>query len=469
MYLKPKQHTAFYFPNSGILTMADSMDRHQTDTKKHQMRDLRFRMLTETINDVFWMSTLGIGKMIYVSPGYTRVWERSIEELYRSPKTFLDAMHPDDLAPYLAVVKAYNANGIPYECEYRIIQNNGSIKWIHERGFPVAELWDGEQLMAGICTEITSRKQSEEQLARLQKHHELILTSTGDGVYGIDLQGRVTFVNPAATDLLGWNSDELINNELHPIIHHSRADMTPLTSKECRIYATLLDGKSRTISDDVFWRKNGSYFPVEYSCNPIYENDKISGAVVNFRDISNRLKADQQIQYLATHDALTALPNRALFMDRLDQAVARADRENNLIAVMFVDLDGFKAINDTHGHEVGDQVLKMVATGMRKRLRQSDTVARIGGDEFAIILNNAGKQKEVSNIANQIAQAVSMLQSVQGHAIQIGASIGIALYPQGTGESLTGTQILRSADDAMYRAKRNGKGQPIFASPLIIN
>ena len=137
-----------------------------------EQSELKFRLVTETIEEVFWMSTLGIGKMIYISQGYETLWQNSREYLYRSPKSFLEAIHPDDINDYLAVIEKYHGKGRPYECEYRIIRKDGQERWIHERGYPVPQEWEGERLMAGVCTDITERKCAENALRISWHEHE---------------------------------------------------------------------------------------------------------------------------------------------------------------------------------------------------------------------------------------------------------------------------------------------------------
>jgi PAS domain S-box-containing protein len=204
---------------------------------------------------------------------------------------------------------------------------------------------DGDRLFAAIIRDITERKRSEEALRQLSRQNEMVLNSAGEGIFGLDLQGKTTFINPAAARMTGWDIDELSGQRLHDFLHHSKPDGTPYPSEECPIYAVFKTGATLSRDNEVFWRKDGTHFPVEYVSTPIVEGDKILGAVVTFKDITERKALEKKLQYQAFHDPLTDLPNRALFMDRLGHALARAGQQASEVAVLFTDLDNFKVIN----------------------------------------------------------------------------------------------------------------------------
>jgi diguanylate cyclase (GGDEF)-like protein len=173
--------------------------------------------------------------------------------------------------------------------------------------------------------------------------------------------------------------------------------------------------------------------------------------ICSVRDISERHQASQILEYMATHDPLTGLPNRALFQDRLEQAIKRATRKNTHIAVLLIDLDHFKRINDTLGHLKGDQVLKDASRRLLACLRESDTVARMGGDEFTVILEDISDPKEIKNVAQKLMDAVSLPYEMEEGLWKLTASIGISIFPTDGTDMET---LLRCADIAMYRAKR---------------
>jgi diguanylate cyclase (GGDEF)-like protein/PAS domain S-box-containing protein len=313
---------------------------------------------------------------------------------------------------------------------------------------------DGDRLFAAIIRDITERKRSEEALRQLSRQNEMVLNSAGEGIFGLDLQGKTTFINPAAARMTGWDIDELSGQRLHDFLHHSKPDGTPYPSEECPIYAVFKTGATLSRDNEVFWRKDGTHFPVEYVSTPIVEGDKILGAVVTFKDITERKALEKKLQYQAFHDPLTDLPNRALFMDRLGHALARAGQQATEVAVLFTDLDNFKVINDSLGHKAGDQLLVAVAERLKACLRPVDTVARLGGDEFTLLLEGVTGVSDAARVAERIAQELRAPFALEAQEVFATTSTGIAVSSSAQGQP---TDLLRHADLAMYRAKSKGK------------
>ena len=326
---------------------------------------------------------------------------------------------------------------------------------------------DGDRLFAAIIRDITERKRSEEALRQLSRQNEMVLNSAGEGIFGLDLQGKTTFINPAAARMTGWDIDELSGQRLHDFLHHSKPDGTPYPSEECPIYAVFKTGATLSRDNEVFWRKDGTHFPVEYVSTPIVEGDKILGAVVTFKDITERKALEKKLQYQAFHDPLTDLPNRALFMDRLGHALARAGQQASEVAVLFTDLDNFKVINDSLGHEAGDQLLVAVAERLKACLRPVDTVARLGGDEFTLLLEGVTGVSDAARVAERIAQELRTPFALEAQEVFATTSTGIAVSSSAQGQP---TDLLRHADLAMYRAKSKGKAcYEVFEPSMSIN
>ncbi|MBL8991923.1 MAG: sensor domain-containing diguanylate cyclase, partial [Spirochaetia bacterium] len=267
--------------------------------------------------------------------------------------------------------------------------------------------------------------------------------------------GHCTFCNPACIAALGYRkSSDLLGKNMHALIHHSHANAQPYPVEECPIFRAFQKGVSCRISDEVFWRANGTSFPVEYSSHPQVVGGNTVGAVVVFMDITERKAAEEKIKHMAQYDTLTELPNRALFSDRLRQALAAAARNQTKVALMYIDLDKFKPINDQHGHDVGDLVLKEAALRMTRMARKSDTVARIGGDEFVIMLPDNTDKDRALIVAEKIRQALREPIFIQNLNLNISASIGIAVFPEHGSSEL---ELSKHADQAMYRAKKTGR------------
>jgi diguanylate cyclase (GGDEF)-like protein len=213
------------------------------------------------------------------------------------------------------------------------------------------------------------------------------------------------------------------------------------------------------VDDEVFWRADGACFHVEYQSFPQTENGKITGAVVTFHDITDRKLSEEKIKHMATHDGLTDLPSMRLAREHLSMAMNRARRYNNLAAVMFVDLDGFKAINDGFGHDSGDEVLRETAKRLCAAVRKTDTVARVGGDEFLLVVTELRSQENAANIAEKVLRFVSQPVMCKNRIATVGASVGIALFPRDA-ESMD--DLIRLADHAMYKVKNAGRNGYAF-------
>ncbi|RJQ55386.1 MAG: EAL domain-containing protein [Actinobacteria bacterium] len=280
------------------------------------------------------------------------------------------------------------------------------------------------------------------------------ITSTlGEGVFVVDREGTITFVNPEAERLLGWEPGELLNTCAHDTVKCRVPQGEILSREESYIFEPIETGIGRRIHDGVFLRKNGSELPVYCVSTPMVEEGKIVGSVVAFQDISERKRADDTIKRMAYLDLLTRLPNRTLFNDRLVVALAQAHRNGEMVCVMCLDLDRFKTINDTLGHARGDRLLRHVAARLTRLVREGDTVARLGGDEFALLLPQVRSEEDAGKVARKVLKALQAPCNISGHDLHPTASIGISLYPvHGRNAEI----LLKNTDIAMYRAKEEG-------------
>ena len=270
-----------------------------------------------------------------------------------------------------------------------------------------------------------------------------------DGITVTDAHGTILSVNPAFTRITGYSAEEVLG-ENPRLLKSNRHDKA--------FYAAMwqdINAKGRWEGELWNRRKNGDVYPERMVITAIFD---AAGAahryVAVFNDITALWRKDEHVRHLAFHDALTDLPNRTLLLERLDRQIAMSTREHRELAVMFLDLDGFKPVNDTLGHEVGDDVLKVVAQRLLTVVRQTDTVARLGGDEFVIILDNPMNRDEVAHIASRILATVNEPMSLRGKTAQVGTSIGIAMFPA---DGETPADLIKNADTAMYAAKVAGK------------
>jgi diguanylate cyclase (GGDEF)-like protein/PAS domain S-box-containing protein len=305
--------------------------------------------------------------------------------------------------------------------------------------------------------DITERRRAHQELRESEDKLRLILESTAEAIFGVDLQGVCTFCNPACLRILGYDSaEQLVGKAIHEVIHHSRSDGSLLPGEDCRILRAFRIGRGAHGDDEVMWRYDGTRFPVEYWSYPQRKAGEVVGAVVTFVDITERQQAQQRIQFLAYYDALTGLPNRTLLHDRLATAVAGARRQREKVALLFLDIDRFKIINDSLGHSVGDLLLKQVAERLTQSAREQDTVARLGGDEFVVVLTAIKNVTGVAVAAERIVSAITAPFAIHEHSLSVTCSMGITIFPDHGQE---GEALLKNADAALYSAKDQGRNK----------
>ncbi|MCX6009550.1 MAG: diguanylate cyclase, partial [Chloroflexi bacterium] len=280
--------------------------------------------------------------------------------------------------------------------------------------------------------------------------YRTILAEIEEGYYEVDLAGNFTFVNNATCRQFGYSKEELIGMNYR--VHVLKEDVKSVYKAWNKVYRTGKPLKSYPFSSV---RKDGRQIFLESSVSPLRNNEgKIIGFRSISRDVTEHKQFEQKLAEMATHDPLTGLPNRVLLSDRFTIGLALSRRSGNRLAVLMLDLDRFKAINDSMGHDVGDKLLKAVGKRLEVTMRKSDTVARIGGDEFVLLLPQIPKADEASKFAQRILDAFREPFVFDDHQIDITTSIGIAVYPEG-GKDIE--SLLKSADTAMYRAKEQGR------------
>jgi diguanylate cyclase (GGDEF)-like protein/PAS domain S-box-containing protein len=300
------------------------------------------------------------------------------------------------------------------------------------------------------------RLRVERELAESRETTATTLRSIADGVITTDIGGRVSFLNAVAEKLTGWSREQALGQPLESIfcVFEESPLTPPLEELEGRDEASsppLMRAKLRT--------REGRLVQIEKSLAPIRDLEPQEdepaerGSVVVFRDVSERARREEDMKRLAYRDELTGLPNRNSLTDRLALELAHARRNRGSLAVLFVDLDDFKGVNDSFGHHAGDELLRRVAARLRDALRECDTVARLGGDEFTVLLPGVGSTHDAKLVAEKLLQALAIPVAFEGQLLRTHASIGIAIHPRDGDDSET---ILRRADEAMYRAKSAG-------------
>ncbi len=464
-------------------------------------------------------------------------------------------------------------------------------RWLHRDGSTRLLLWSltlvelgGVRHIVAVGTNITRQRAIEHALRDSERRQREIADLLTEGVYVVDARGRVTFLNPAAGEALGWTAEEAAGLSSHEIWHNAHPDGRPYPVEDCPVRLCLTDGAVVRRHEDWFRTRSGGWLPVALSAAPIIRDGTVTGAVVAFHDISDRLaaqdrlresetryrtlfdgsgdsifvitldddnragpilqvnpaaadrlgytrddlrgmtihsitapesidgwadtlaelrdtgeatfervhigrdgirvpveiratladydgqrviiavarditerkEAERRIRYLADYDQLTGLPNRAYFNRRCEEELSRAARHGHRTALLFLDLDGFKAVNDTHGHAIGDDLLKVVAGRLTTALRRSDLAARQGGDEFVILLPEVEGAETAETVSDKLIAEVNAPVHVEGLSLRVGVSIGIAMAPE---DGETASDLQRHADAAMYVAKADGRNR----------
>ena len=527
------------------------------------------------------------GRHIFVNAALARLGNTTVGALLG--KTNAD-LWPPEIAAKLDSADAVVINsGSPLTIEEDLLLENG-MRTYRSTKFPIKRP-NGETFLAGVSFDITDLKQTESALRKSQEKIHLLLHSTGEAIYGIDMLGNCTFCNRSCLRLLGYKkADELLGKNMHRQIHAKHRDGTDFPVADCRIFQALNTGIGNHVDDEVLWRADGTAFPAEYWSSPQHINGKVVGAVVTFvditerkqteaklqlaasvftharegititdadgtiidvndtftrmtgyareevigrnsrilgsgrqgrdfyaalwrdlidkghwsgeiwnrrkngevyaemltisavrdeggktcryvalcSDITERKQMEDQIHRLAFYDSLTTLPNRRLLSDRLQQSMAANKRSACFGALMFIDLDNFKPLNDAQGHELGDLLLIEVANRLKGCVREMDTVARFGGDEFVVMISELSKDREestalVAAVAEKVRGALSRLypltikcagkpdSRIEHHCT---ASIGVALF---VNHQASQDEIIKWADTAMYQAKKAGR------------
>jgi diguanylate cyclase (GGDEF)-like protein/PAS domain S-box-containing protein len=365
-------------------------------------------------------------------------------------EAFLASVHPDDCELLKAEVAAALRGERPYSIDHRVVRPDGSLRVVHEQAEITRDYAGRPTRMLGTVQDITERSHAQDEMRKLSG----ALQHIADSVVITDRDGVVEYVNPAFEVTTGYASRQVIG-QTPRLLKSGRQGVEFYR----RMWETILSGQ---VFSDVFvnQRRDGRLYYEEKTIAPIRD---AHGAITHFvatgRDITERMQTQERLQFMAHHDLLTELPNRALFLDRLKQSLARARWHERIVAVLFVDLDHFKGVNDTLGHDIGDRLLRELGARLRHCVRERDTVARFGGDEFVILLDDVAAAADVHGVARKILEALAPPFELGSSALQVTASIGVGMFPA-DGEDTS--SLLRAADAAMYRAKQTGRNNCQF-------
>ena len=380
------------------------------------------------------------------------------DEFPRTVEAWQKVIHPEDRARVAASVARHWETGQPFFEEYRVLSRDGTVLHWHHSGTMLAASEGRPARCVGTITDISGRRQIEEALRVSEQRYRALFERNLAGVYRSTLEGRILDCNESFARIFGYASREEVLQQSASDLYRKPEDRKAALSK-------LLERQSLTNYEICLKRKDGSLVWVLESENLIEGPDGqlslIEGTAI---DITERKRAEEQVKHLAFHDPLTNLPNRLLFNDRLTLAVAQAHRHNQRLAVLFLDLDRFKVINDSLGHSVGDELLRQVAERVQEYVREGDTVARLGGDEFTLLVPGITAEEDAAKIAKKVCDAIHDPFWIDGRELFVTTSLGVSVYPSDGHDAET---LVRNADSAMYRAKEQGRDNYQLYTPAM--
>lgn len=434
----------------------------KVSTDALRISEARFRSMSDA-------SPLGIfvsdaqGNCVYTNQSYQKISGLNLEQSLGT--NWSKAIHPEDRQRVLADWQIATRGQVSFHTEFRFLQANNRVAWTRVNS---AVMQDGNRLLGLVQTveDITERKRteqvlraSEEALYEEKERAQVTLNSIGDAVLTTDIAGKIRYMNQVAEMMTGWLCEEALGQPLPKVFNiidgstrQVIADPAQRAMAENRVVSLSLNS--------VLIRHDGSEANIEDSVAPIHNRDgQVSGAVIVFHDVSVSRAMTQKMSYLAQHDFLTGLPNRVLLTERFAQAIGLAHRRRKMVALLYLDLDHFKNVNDSLGHAIGDKLLQSVASILVSCVRASDTVCRQGGDEFVILLVEMEHAQDAAHIAEKILTAFASPQLIGGHELHVTLSIGISVYPD---DNINADQLMQNADTAMFHAKAAGRNNYQF-------
>ena len=377
---------------------------------------------------------------------------------------FAEAIHPEDLPDVEAKLQQVIAQRSHGATEYRIIMADGSIRNIAAVERAILDENGNVIRLVGVNTDITDRKRTEDALFAEKERAQVTLNSIGDAVICTNIAGDITFLNSVAERMTGWSLEEASDQPMSEVLRILEGTSRLVIENPMNMAVE----QNRTMhlpSNCILVRRDGVETPIEDSVAPIHNREgQPTGAVIVFHDVSASRAMTEQMEHSAAHDFLTGLPNRMLLHDRINQAIAFAQRDGTHVTLLFLDLDGFKHINDSLGHLIGDKLLQSISKRLVDSVRASDTVSRQGGDEFIVLLLHVQHTEDTTRVAKKILQAVADPHVIDDHDLHVTASIGISAYPE---DGLDAETLIKNADTAMYQAKEDGHQIYRFFEPAM--
>jgi diguanylate cyclase (GGDEF)-like protein/PAS domain S-box-containing protein len=432
----------------------DVTDHRESEEALKKVEE-RYRTLVEKIPPIIYIQTPRKGEIAaydttYISPRVEEVLGYPPQRFTEEPGFWDDLIHPEDLGAVREEDERTDRTCEPFFMEYRVIAEDGRTVWIRDEATLVRDGGGEPMYWLGVQTDVTERKEAEERYRTLVERVPVAIYRQE-----VEHNGAVTYISPQIEALTGYAPEEYLADPtfwmrtMHPKDRQRVLDedeRTDRTGEPFRVEFRKIARDGRLI-----WLRDEAVLVRDASGEPLYWQGVVS-------DITERKTLEERLEHQALHDPLTGLPNRRLFADRLAHALERTRRRGG-VAVLFMDLDEFKVVNDSLGHEAGDLLLTVVAQRLGRCLRPEDTLARFGGDEFVVLLEEVGDPGEAVRVARRITEELRRPFVLEGRELYVSASVGISF---GTARTKNPEDLLRDADTAMYRAKEGGGGFRVF-------
>jgi diguanylate cyclase (GGDEF)-like protein/PAS domain S-box-containing protein len=390
--------------------------------------------------------------MEFVSEGCFRLTGYDPDDLLLNGRvSYEEITHPDDRDRVRSTIRSALAARRRFEIEYRILHAGGGVRWVWERGTGIRDTQGNVVALEGIIEDVTQRMESELALREAERRYHSLFDNAIEGIFRTTPDGQYLDANPALARIYGFESPQELIESLRDIRRQLYVDPT---RREEFMRIVKARGSISGFESQVY-RKNGDVIWISENARAVFDADHnvlhYEGTV---EDITERRLYQVRIEQQANYDTLTGLANRSLLNDRLQQAILTSASYGTRLAVVFVDLDRFKFINDSLGHHVGDQLLMAMAERFKSCVRDHDTVARLGGDEFVLLINGQAGPDSVGTVMERMLEVISQPWRTAQGEFEVTCSIGVALYPDDGGDAAT---LLKHADSAMYRAKEHGR------------
>lgn len=435
-----------YNGQPSVLMMIHDISRRKKTEEALRESEEKYRLIAESMSDLVGVLDAG-GRVIYASPSHKFVLGL-VPEVYEGNLAF-DVVHPDDVTHLKQEFESMVSTTASMRVEFRLKNANGDWIWFEAKGRPVYND-DGNLLhYIVVARDITERKRADEDLKQSEEKYRLITEKMTDFVCTINKDGFFSYASHSHESVLGFSSELYEGTRPRDWMHMD--DIEQVQHHLDRI----LNSKQPGDFEFRFRDKQGNWIWFEAKVTPVFDqNGHFQHFLLVSRDIMERKMYEEKLNHMAFHDTLTGIPNRRLFKERLKQSIEEAERYKRKMAVMYMDLDKFKQINDTLGHDIGDELLKQFSIRVKNCLRECDTLSRQGGDEFIILLPEIQKKQDALKITQRILNSLQEPWVVGEHRFTTTSSIGIAFYPS---DGITRHELMKSADRALYVAKAAGR------------